>query len=225
MSAIAYEFGTQAVTQNNGNTRWTNLGAYTADTAETLCNNETKNQTFDTLTTFNFAGTGIIFESTVAPVITGLRFEVDRRRGTGRSDEVTDQVVQIRLNNAVIGLNKALGSNWVTTIGSAGYRVGYGADGDTWGLTAPQLASIIGQSGQYGRTINPQFGLDIQPQGRNTGFIRRIRLIVFFRINGVKVRTVTGWVDANPRGRSNDAWATGKSYARIDGRWVIVKAQ
>lgn len=221
MSAIAYEFGTQAVTRNDGDTRWTNLAAYTNNTAETSCNNEAKNQTFDTLTTLNFAGTGIIFESTVAPVVTGIRFEVDRMRGTARADQVTDQVVQIRLNDAVVGLNRALGGNWPTTLD----RVGYGADGDTWGLNAAQLASIIGQSGQYGRTINNQFGLDIRPQGRNTGFIRRVRLIIFFRINGVKVKTVTGWVDANPRGRSNGAWATGQSYVRVDGRWIIVKAQ
>jgi len=211
---------TQAATLNNGNNRWTNLAAFLADTGAASCNNEAKNQTFDTLYTNAYAP-AVLFESAVPPVVTGFRVVINRRRGTGRGDNITDNQVQLRLGGAAVGINRASGANWPTALQAASYGSG---SGDLWGLSQAQANSVFVQSGAFGRRLDNGFGVLIRPQGRNSGFIRSVTLEVFFTVNATRLRIAGTWVPATVRVRRNGAWALGNNYVRIGGRWVITFA-
>lgn len=211
---------TQSSTLNNGNNRWTNLAAFNANTGEAACNNEAKNQTFDALYVNTFAPNQL-FESTVPPVVTGFRVSINRRRGTARGDNITDNQVQLRIGGGAVGINRASGANWPTSLQVASYGAG---SGDLWGLTQAQANAVFVQLGTYGRRLDNSFGVLIRPQGRNSGFIRSVTIEIFFTINGVRNRLAAVWVNTTPRVRRNGQWIAGNGYIRIGGRWVITFA-
>lgn len=207
-----------AQTQNDGNNRWNNLAELTGNTGEANCNNEAKNQTFDSLLLRNFSN-GDVIESTTAPLVTGFQVVVNRRRGTGRGGQVTDSVVQLRLASGQVGQNKASGANWPTGL----QLISYGADGDLWGLTQAQANSVLELTTGFSRRLSNAFGVVLRPQGRNTAFIRSVSITVFYRVDGVRFRLQGQWVESNVRVRQNSQWVQPVSRIRINGRWVVNK--
>lgn len=207
-----------ATTLSNGDNRWTNLPALVAGTGEATCNNETKNNTFDTLNATNYL-TGEAFKSNTNPVVTGIQFDVSRRRGTGRSDAVTDNVVRVLLGGSEIGTNKASTVEWPTGLGNTSY----GSNGDLWGLTQSQADSIFVLTAPHGRIVSDGFGLALRPQGRNTGFVSAISLTIYYQVNGIAGRVTGQWVSANPRVSTLNSWQDKPVWVRSNGFWVLAK--